>query len=526
MKINLGCGTDLRPGWINVDIRGDVGADVVWDITSGLPFANNRAETVVAQDVLEHLTTQQQQRVLAEIWRVLRRGGKLSVRLPNIGAIISRFAADAETRNLFLYGDTSQSGAWGAHKSGHTLKSFATLARMVGLRLVRADEVDSNYVFEFCKSSPIDRPGQIGFINQSLGLGGAETFNQGLLQWWEKQGTKVEAWVTHSQFAAALTGRVSRVHRLPVVLDVIGDWKGLVKAAVLAPWGIAAYAVIAWRCRSKDLILMTGFIEKILVTPWARLWNIPVVWVEFGPLTTIFARFGGLPKLWYRLVSKLADAVVMPSIHTSSANLALGRIPASQARLIPCGVTVQPRRVRHNPNLVVCVSRLEKGKGQDLLLTAWPKVLRQVPEANLRIVGEGDQYQNLKLEIRNLKLESSVTLTGWVEDAIAEMARAWVCVFPSSWPLEGFGLVMVEAMALNKPVVAFDIGPAREILDKTCGVLVPEGDIAALAEAIISQLRRPATGGRQKYLRYYTLPKVGQQYDQIFRYVMAAHQAV
>lgn len=527
MKINLGCGTGLRPGWVNVDIRDDVGADVVWDITSGLPFADNRAESVVAQDVLEHLTVEQQQQVLAEIWRVLRPKGKLEVRLPNVDAIISRFATDAETRNLFLYGDTSQSGVWGAHKSGHTLKSFTTLARMVGLRLISWQALDTNLVFELQKSVPVVRPRRLVFINQSLGMGGAETFNLELLQWLKKQGTRVEAWVTHPQFVAALSGRVSRVHRLPVVLDVIGNWKGLVKAAVLFPWGLVMYAAVTWHCRRKDLIVLTGFIEKILVTPLAKLWGIPVVWVEFGPLTAIFAKFGGLPKLLYRLVSHFPDIVVMPSVHTSSVNVALGHISAARVRLIPCGVAVKPRWAITDANLVVCVSRLEAGKGQDLLIAAWQKVVRQVPGTRLRIVGEGEQFSNLKSQVSNLNLDGSVKLTGWVKNSLTEMAKSEIVVFPTLWPLEGFGMVAVEAMSQAKPVIGFDFGPVPEIVTGECGLLVPPGDTSALAGAIVDLLKHPAKAkrlgqaGRKRYLTNYTLNQVGPQYLQVFKYVLA-----
>lgn len=521
MKINLGCGADLRPGWINVDVRDDVGADVVCDITSTLPFADGSAREVVAQDVLEHLTTQQQRQVLAQIWRVMRPTGKLWVRLPNVDAIIARFADDPDTRNLFLYGDTSESGVWGAHKSGHTLKSFATLAREVGFKIAAFQEEATNWVVSLVKTEPVGLPRRVAFVNQTLGIGGAETFNLGLLGWLEKRGTQVEAWVTHPTLVKKL-----KAHRLPLVLDIIGDWKGLVKALALLPLGVMMYALVTWRSRRSDLILLTGFIEKILVTPWAKLWHIPIVWVEFGPLTSVFAKFFGLPKFLYRLVSRLPDAVIMPSVHTLEANVPWGHIPAAKVKLITCGVEVKPRRVVTEPNLVVCVSRLEKGKGQDLLLEAWPRVLQKLPSAKLRVVGVGDQYSNLKSQTSNLKVSSSVTLTGWVKDAVAEIAKARVCVFPSVWPLEGFGLVMIEAMAQNVPVVAFDVGPAKEIIDHSCGSIVAAGDASALAQAIVSQLRRPAEGGRKKYLRYYTLDKVGKQYVQVFQSAMAAHQTV
>ena len=518
MKLNLGCGKDYRPGFVNIDARSDVEADLVLDITRKLPFADGSVDEVLAQDVLEHLTPQQLSALLQEVSRVLRLGGRLCVRLPDIDAVISRFAADPDTRNLFLYGDTSQSGVWGAHKSGYTLNSFAALCLTHHFKLLNYRSVDTNYELEFSKRPVHLQPKKILFVNQSLGTGGAETFNTGLLAWLRKQGIQVSAWVTHPRFAKQLSAR-----RLPVILDIIGDWKGLVKALVLWPLGVIMYAVVLWQNQDADIVLLTGFIEKIIITPLAKLLRMGVVWIEFGPLETVFDKFWGLPKLLYRAVSHLPDAVVMPTYNTLSHNLSIGRISRFKVKVIPCAEDIGPRPVQVEKDLVVCVSRLEPGKGQDLLLLAWPQVLRSIPTAKLRIVGEGELYASLVSLAHNLK---NVTLTGWVQDAIAEVAKAKVCVFPSVWPLEGFGLAMIEAMSQNKPVVAFAVGPAPEIVDRRSGVLVPAGDLPGLADAIIKMLRHPVIGSRQTYLRRYTFSQIGPQYLDVLKYVMATHQAI
>ena len=165
MKLNLGCGTDVRPGWVNIDSRPDVGADLVLDITHRLPFGDSSVEEVLAQDILEHLTTQQLHLVLAQISRVLGSAGRLHVRLPDIDAIISKFSADADTRNLFLYGDTVSSGVWGAHKSGYTLKSFVSLCLMHHFKLLNYRLADTNFELEFAKFLVDLKPKKVLFIN-------------------------------------------------------------------------------------------------------------------------------------------------------------------------------------------------------------------------------------------------------------------------------------------------------------------------------------------------------------------------
>ena len=261
-------------------------------------------------------------------------------------------------------------------------------------------------------------------------------------------------------------------HKIPIILDIIGNWRGLIKAILLLPVGLWHYLKLFFL--DFDLILMTGFPEKIIVTPLAKLLNKPVVWVEFGPLESVFNKFFGLPKLMYRLVSWMPDIVIMPTQHTYKANSAVTHIPTAKIRIIPCAVEFVNCKLKIENLSVVCVSRLERGKGQDLLIEAWPRVLEKFPDAKLKIIGEGE------LKLMPYK---NVEIVGYVKDAVSEIAKESVLVFPSVWPLEGFGLVMLEAMSQNVPVVAFDRGTAPEIIDDSCGILVND-----LAEGIIKML--------------------------------------
>lgn len=523
MKLNLGCGKDYRPGYVNVDVLPGVGADVVRDITQTLPWADGGVEEVVAQDVLEHLTLEQQRGVLGEIARVLQPNGRLVCRLPNVDDIIERFAADVEVRNLFLYGDTRESGVWGAHKSAHTPVTFTALALRMGLKLVQIRSVDTNFEFAFVKA-PVDLSvHQITFINQTLGVGGAETFNAQLLKWWGRKKIAISAYVAGKVFWPA-------ARPIPVVVDLIGNWKGLIKGLVLVPLAAVYYLGLVLHERKTDVVFMTGFIEKILVTPWARLLNTPVVWEEFGPLETIFKKFFGLPKLLYLLVKDLPDYVVVPSQHTLRSLVTSAHVSSAKLVVVPCARDLTPTKYQRpgaRSLTVVCVSRLEKGKGQDVLLEAWPDVVKQMPGARLRLVGAGDRYPELKSQISALKLTGSAVLTGYVPDALVEIAKSQICVCPSLWPLEGFGLVAVEAMALGKPVVGFDCPPLSEIVDSSCGILVPPNDRLALANAIVKLLQHPrlaatlGQAGQAKYRRRYSLEKVGPSYLELFEQALA-----
>ncbi|MEU8531257.1 glycosyltransferase [Streptomyces sp. NPDC048629] len=135
---------------------------------------------------------------------------------------------------------------------------------------------------------------------------------------------------------------------------------------------------------------------------------------------------------------------------------------------------------------VVCVGRLCRQKGQDVLLRAWPAVLDQVPGARLVLVGDGPDEQRLRAAA-----PASVRFTGAVDDTAPWYREADLVVLPSRW--EGMALAPLEAMAAGRPVVVTDVDGAREGLPPghASHCLVPPEDPAALAAAVGRLLGRP-----------------------------------
>jgi glycosyltransferase involved in cell wall biosynthesis len=136
---------------------------------------------------------------------------------------------------------------------------------------------------------------------------------------------------------------------------------------------------------------------------------------------------------------------------------------------------------------VLAVGRHVRQKGFDLLLRAWPEVVRTRPRARLRIVGDGP----LRGAAQDLAVDLGIaTSVEWC-DATSEIEReyrdATVFVLPSRY--EGMPLALLEAQALGVPSVAFDCptGPA-EILGDEAGILVPPLDVAGLAHGLASLL--------------------------------------
>lgn len=148
-----------------------------------------------------------------------------------------------------------------------------------------------------------------------------------------------------------------------------------------------------------------------------------------------------------------------------------------------------------HPPLVVCVGRLCRQKGQDVLLDAWDAVLRRMPAARLVLVGAGPEGDRLRA-----RAPRSVLFAGAVTDPVPWYQAADLVVLPSRW--EGMALAPLEAMACGRPVLVTDVDGARESLPAALAghCLVPPGDPGALAAAVTRLLLDPplrASLGRQ-----------------------------
>lgn len=534
IKVNLGCGKDIRREWINVDIVEKFKPDVVHDLHDPLPFTDNYADYILAQDILEHFTREDLYNLLSEITRVLKVGGTLEIRVPNIDDIFERFEDDLETRNEFIYGTTFETGVFGAHKVGFTPQMLVALMMSFNLSLIYIDRVDTNFVATFKKEKQSKEKKKLVYVNQTLGMGGAEVFMRDLLSGLNNNGWDVTVYTNNLEFKKILEEEKISTERVNTIVDVIGDWKGLVKGFFLWPKLILEYLNIILKNKDADLFFVSGFIEKIILSPLVGLINKPITWLEFGPMDTVLHKFFRIPKVLYFLVKGIPQKVITSSYNSRNSLTSVARVSLAKLRIIPCGRNLKVNDTSKDlvKNRVVCLSRLENGKGQDFLVKAFAKLVKRIPKAKLRIVGEGDFKGTIEKEIKDNNLEDSVELVGRVKDAMKELSHAEVVVFPSVWPLEGFGLVMIEAMSLGKPVVAFSNGPVPEVIDDGFnGLLAKPYDIDGLAEQIIKLLndkklqKKLGRQAQQDFADKYTITPVVEKYNQVLLESIYYHKA-
>ncbi|MEN3539156.1 glycosyltransferase family 4 protein [Microbispora sp. ZYX-F-249] len=160
-------------------------------------------------------------------------------------------------------------------------------------------------------------------------------------------------------------------------------------------------------------------------------------------------------------------------------------LPGARIVRIPNAVhSVNQTPSRQEHPVVVAAGRLVKQKGFDLLLPAFAQVVKEHPEWRLRVFGTGPKKAALRALIGEHGLSGHVTLMGRTDRLDDELARASIYALSSRF--EGLPMVMIEAMTHALPIVAFDCptGPGDVLTDGTDGVLVPCGDVDALAAAL------------------------------------------
>lgn len=229
---------------------------------------------------------------------------------------------------------------------------------------------------------------------------------------------------------------------------------------------------------------------------------------------TVVLRYFGVtpPSLWpdpdgraYLELSRqraslvhFADAAVTHSEFTRQELHHLTGYPLDRISVVPCIIPAPSTQAQSSgatlAPLILSVGRLAANKRPHLLVEALAFVRRQHPGTRLVLTGDarGTSHAPVLAQVRAtaaaLGLEDAVLCTGIVDDALLEQLYAQATVLASASAHEGFCIPVIEAMARGVPVVANRAGALSQTVDDA-GMLVPDGDVAALAGAIIEILQ-------------------------------------
>lgn len=170
---------------------------------------------------------------------------------------------------------------------------------------------------------------------------------------------------------------------------------------------------------------------------------------------------------------------------------------------------------------VIAAGRLTWQKSFDRLINAWSIVHKQYPDWILDIFGEGFYKDILNQQIKDMKLENSISIHPFTQNISKEYLNSSILALSSHY--EGFGLVLIEAMSHGVPCVSFDCpyGPSEIIKDKEDGFLIKNGDIQGFADAICylikNESERKAFGKRAKEnISRYSPNNIMPQWEKLF----------
>jgi glycosyltransferase involved in cell wall biosynthesis len=235
--------------------------------------------------------------------------------------------------------------------------------------------------------------------------------------------------------------------------------------------------------------------------------------------------------LWQRTDAGIAISEAIRQFSIKVEGAPANRIHTIHYGLDPDTITAPPDarnalrtalKIPGDAPVVGSVCRLTGQKGLMYGIRGFARIADQEPGAHYVIAGDGPLRQALEAEAQGLGLGGRVHFLGWRDDAHAILAALDVLLAPSLW--EGFGLVLLEAMALSVPIIAARVSAIPEVVvDGESGWLVPPRDADAVAAALSDALTDPAArcergaNGRQRVEKHFSTEKMVESTLAVYR---------
>jgi glycosyltransferase involved in cell wall biosynthesis len=216
------------------------------------------------------------------------------------------------------------------------------------------------------------------------------------------------------------------------------------------------------------------------------------------------------------------------------------RVDPGKVQIVPNGVDIEifkpsndQEALKHRFNFrkelcILFVGNLVPRKGLTYLIEAAKKIVKERKKVKFLIAGEGPLKNQLIRNIQEANISNSFKFLGRVDEKLLPLLYNCADVFVLPSIQEGQGIVLLEAQASGKPIVAFDVGGAKEaVRNGVTGILVKPGDSNALADALIELIEnktlreRMGFSGRQFIIDNFTWEICAQNMLQVYRRVLA-----
>jgi glycosyltransferase involved in cell wall biosynthesis len=316
-----------------------------------------------------------------------------------------------------------------------------------------------------------------------------------------------------------------------IVLKVAADSSNLIQAVKnnLARLRSLRQAMDSWK---PDLVI--SFLDKTnvltLIAGWGSKYpilvseqndptqnNIGSVWnwlrrLAYQSATQVVSCSQGVDKNWYWLSPERRCVIYNP--------LAVQQEHSVDVELL--------EKIDFNKKTVVAMGRLTEQKGFDILLTAFADIAEKHQDWQLLILGEGELRQELETLRDQLGIRDQVVMPGLANNPFSILKHAHLFVLSSRY--EGFGNVIIEAMACDLPVISTDCpsGPGEIIINGENGILVPNQDQNSLAQAMAnlmsdSKRRKQLAATAHKSLARFDLNNIINQWENLLTTTISKH---